>query len=330
MTMMYTMLVGLMTVTMPAGSADGGLSGEGESGKSAAPHVTLQDSDSSNLEPPVTGDRPDRHMLVFNNLSAGRGNPIGLASFVFFGYRYHLFNSESILLKPAFVEFGPQFTLTPDFLEGGLELTVKPLAILTFEARYMLAAHSPLLTDFQSFKTPHADYSPRRRIQRGMGDEGYRTYGGFLRLKTIFEMQLGAFAISNEFEIHRMDVALREGDQYFYSSRWDTVFPNHGWGFANFLNLIVFTKSKFLIGLRYEVTKPFIKNHWFDNFELHQRLGLLWGYPLIKRQRGWLREVLGLGSVQWWLAHPYRTGREVSQLVPYVIMGISMNGGITL
>jgi hypothetical protein len=73
----------------------------------------------------------NRHRLVYDTLTVGRGNPIGLATFLFAGYRYRLFESESILWRPAFLQIGPQVLLTPDVLEGGIAATVKPIAVLT-------------------------------------------------------------------------------------------------------------------------------------------------------------------------------------------------------
>ena len=32
--------------------------------------------------------------------------------------------------------------------------------------------------------------------------------------------------------------------------------------------------------------------------------------------------------VNWWLEHPYRTGQEVSQAVPYIVLGFAFNGDI--
>jgi hypothetical protein len=278
----------------------------------------------------LSADRFDRHVLVYDNLNVGRANPVGLASFLFAGYRYHLFNSDSVLWKPAFVQAGPQLTLTPDFMEGGVSVTAKPIAVLTLEARYMVSTYSPLLKGFHSFKTPYANYGPRHRIALDEANEGYTTYGGFLRLKALFEIQLGPFALQNELEVHRVDVALRDGDKYFYYSRWDTLFPNHGWGVANSLNLLAFTGFGLMAGFRYVATKPFHDDQILSSKDLQQRVGLLWGYQFMKKETGMVREILALGSAQFWFQHPYRMGQEIAQSVPYVIMGLSVKGDYPL
>jgi hypothetical protein len=131
---------------------------------------------------------------------------------------------------------------------------------------------------------------------------------------------------------HSLD--LQGEDTLFYDIVFDLLAPNRAWLTTTDSDILYLDPSGDLkIGIRhtwiranYDETNFLDTESQQEGNEATHRIGPLVTYRLNPRQDVRFSEPTLILIMNWWLQHPYRTGVETSQAVPYVVLGFRFNG----
>ena len=296
--------------------------------------------------PQTASAEPAAHRLYTESIAGARANPVGLQLRSTLYSRHRLLDKpkDDLLFGDTWVGIGPTFAASPAFIRGGLEARLVPIALLRLTARWEGIGHFgtfdqmlswpgtevPLGSDdpTQACTTEpceSVDYSDGQMDQLGADGRSYPTRGwqGFVEAR--LQAKAGPIAVRNTLGATRTEMQLRDGDTVYYDQTYDVLMPQSGWTFNNDADLLFVGIDKWTIGARYTATRAV---HGDDSQadQWNQRLG-----PLIARQfkgKRTFRKPTVYALPQWWLAHPYRTGAEVSQAMPQIIVGLGWSGDL--
>jgi hypothetical protein len=279
-----------------------------------------------------------RGTFRYSTLNVLRGNPIGLISENTVGYRYRLFEPDSLLFSDTYAGLSIVPTLSPAYLRMGVMAEVQPLAVIRLWARadvyYFLGTFDVL----QSFSTPTADYSDTRLGELGdlpAGDpqKNYGAPGMQLTLGLDLKAKVGPVAIRLLSRLVRADMQLRAGDTVYFDQTYDMLAPNNGFFFTNDADILWMSDFGLIAGIRGTTTLPFYEDRHFGPGEdgTHEngpifRTGPLIAYSFFNRPGELIARPTILMTAQWHLNHRWRTGADVDQAIPYAFIGFAMNG----
>lgn len=269
---------------------------------------------------------PARHRLVHQGLVGARLNPLGATARWDVGYRYKLYDSDSILLNDAWAGASVVPMLTPSFGRIGVAAFAEPLTVLRLEVAYDRIRYFAVMDELQSFPDANADYSPDTRAARGRSVLNYGAGGSQLSMGGRLQAKLGAFAARNALRFTFMDMQLAEGDTTFYDSVLDILAPGHGWVFTNDADLLWLRDEHLVVGVRYSSVGALHPDA--GGWSATHRAGPLVAYTFENRPGARFTQPTLLLLVNWWISHPYRSGQAVSPLVPYVSAGFAFSGDL--
>ncbi|NUN15258.1 MAG: hypothetical protein HUU55_16645 [Myxococcales bacterium] len=152
--------------------------------------------------------------------------------------------------------------------------------------------------------------------------------GSLLTLSALFQAKFGPFAIRDRANLFRYDMDLHRNDTVFYNQYIDYLVKDGGFTLTNDLDLLYFSDFGLIAGARYSLGVAFHDDSDTDAAELTQRVGPVLGYRFFDEYGAAFNQPTVLLLVQWWLTHPYRTGDEVSQAIPYIALAFSFNGDL--
>lgn len=278
------------------------------------------------------GEAFDPHVLYYSNASFFRWNPIGLVNRTQLGYKYMLFDSDSVLLKDSYagLSFAPQ--LSPSFTTLGGRFELSPLAVLRVSAQYDWVTHYGTFGTIVSSPTPNADFSDTARDEAAENDLNYSTSGSILTLGTRLQAKVGPIAVRVQGRAIRQELDLKDGDTVYYDLINEVMMPNGGWLYIVDSDLL-YLAGPLSIGLRHSyVTTTYDDDDFLpgesteDKNNPMQRLGPLVAYKFDSEPGDVMGQPTVFMLVNWWLQHRYRTGEDVSQAVPYFVLGYAFNG----
>gem|GEM_PF-655389 len=280
-------------------------------------------------EEPVPEDR-----IVYRNLTVARLNPLGLLEFLDVGYQHRLFASKNPLFKDNFASLGARLLLSPAFARMAAVLRVQPLSIMQFFAEYELGGHFGTFNFLQSFPTANADYSDTAIDNRS--DQGYATTGSQIAVGGKLQVKVGPIAARSTARFVRPDYDLEDGDQLFYDVTYDILMPDRGWTMNKDTDVLYVSDFGLVAGLRWTMTKAFIKPSHFVPYSgdteggpgTQHRLGPFFAYQFYDKPGAAFNKPTALLIVNWWLQHQYRTGQDVSQAFPMIILGFIFSGDL--
>lgn len=281
--------------------------------------------------PPANEPPRERHRLVWDNLTAGRLNPLGAVNRFNVGYRLQLFDAPGVLFEKSFAALKLTTELAPTFGKIGGRLEVQPLAILNLAVQQEFVGSFGTFGHIQSFDSLAVDFSDTARSD----DERYETYTGLgdaTTLSALFQVMAFSVALRSGLKAHRMRTELRDGDTLFYNPSLDILHPNGGWAISNNLDLIVVSDFGLKLGARYTVTHGFYSDEvsgGVDRSELTptHRVGpaILYTFFEDPPGAGWNAPTVGV-LAQWWAKHPYRTGQDTGAGIPYLLVLFTQRG----
>jgi hypothetical protein len=278
---------------------------------------------------------PARHRIHYSSLLAARLNPLGLEEQIAVGYRLRLYESPKILWRDCFV--GLDFTpvLNPAQVRVGAELTVKPIALLSLAARYSFLSWVGTFEYLQSYTSPHADHSDSALDEGKENDQNYATTGGQLQLHAQVLGKVGPIVLRNDLKLFHTDADLRSDDRVFYSITIDAMVPDGGWALTNDTDLVWMSSFGLVAGVRTSVVHAFYRDGDYlpgestDNPNTpHVRVGPIVAYVFYDRPESWFNKPTVLVILNWFVKHRYRTGADVSQGMPYVVLGFRFSGDL--
>ncbi len=278
---------------------------------------------------------PPRHRIVYSSLLALRISPLGLEERLMVGYHRRLYTSSSILWRDCFVGLDLTPVINPAQVALGAQITLRPIALLVLSARYSFLAWFGNFNYLQSFTSPHEDYSDTSLELNAEQQRNYSTSGGQLQLQAQVLGKLGHLVLRNDLKLFHHDVGLRHGDSLFYDFTLDAMVPDAGWVLSNDTDLVYLTSWGLVAGLRHTLVHALYQDRHYQPGEStdnpntpFSRLGPLLAYVLYDKPQRVFNKPTLLLIVNWYLTHRFRTGADVSQGVPYVVLGFKFGGDL--
>lgn len=287
---------------------------------------------------PKLAPRP-RHRLIYSNLTALRYNPLGLVNEFTGGYRYQLVDKDSVLFNESFIAAQVHTYLTPAYARIGPKIDIQPLALLNLSATYDYTGYFGSFGLNQSFKSPTDVWSDTELERRDdSGDpavDNYSNTGHFVTLAALLQAKVKNIAIRDNLKFYWADYDLRAGDTVSYDQTLDITIPNKGWAMTNDLDVLYLFDFGLTLGARYTLTEAFYQARHFQpaepisrpNGPTH-RVGPALLYTFFNRPHQRFNKPTLIVLMQWWAAHRFRTGQDVSTAVPYLVVGFRFEGDL--
>lgn len=282
---------------------------------------------------------PPQHRVVYRDLTAFRANPLGLITDARFLYRYRLYESDSLALRDNFISIGVAPVLSAGYGRAGVQAEFQPLTILNLWAQYEYVKYFGGFNYLQSFPsaTSRHDDSTLKELA-AHSDETARNYAGDgtqLTLGANLTLKVGDIVVRTQAKFAKAEMNLRDGDRVFYDTTFDLLVENGAWFLNNDTDILWSTDGPLTLGVRWTQAKAFYGDAAFAADDdraaapnMTHRVGPLAAYTW-KKQDGAAFEGTLIAVANWWVSNPNRTGQDVSQLVPYFVLGYAITGDLT-
>ena len=274
-----------------------------------------------------------QHRVVYDNLVAARLNPLGLENRLNIGYRYRLYDDPGLLWRDAYVGLAFTPTLNPAVGRLGGTLEVKPLAVLFLSVGYYFVGWFGSFQFLQSYDSPHAAHSDSDLDTGRDAGKNYSTIGSELQLRMQVMGKVGPIVLRNDLNLFHSNLRLQDGQRLNYNARIDAMVPNNGWSLTNDTDLVFLSNFGLVAGVRTSVVHAYYDD---DHYKLGEstdnpnmpsvRLGPILAYVFYDRPGARFNKPTLLLIVNWYVTHRYRTGADVSQAVPYLVLGFKCSG----
>ncbi len=279
-----------------------------------------------------------RHRISYTNVLVARLNPLGAEDRLTFMYHRRLTTRTGRLWEDSHVGFGLTPSFAPSIVRLGGTLQVVPLAILHLKASYYFITyfgeHEFKAHDFAS---PNDNFGPKVIKERSEAKEGLTTYGGQAELSALLQAKFGPIAVRNELTFFHNLIKLRDGNDVFYDLRHDVLAPARGWLLGNDSDLLyINSKIRLTAGVRGTYFHNFYADSVYEPTDTARddrindiaRVGPLIAYTFKDRPKKRFMKPTLYVLAQWWVKHRYRTGQEVSQGLPMIVIGFSFTGDL--
>lgn len=179
-----------------------------------------------------------------------------------------------------------------------------------------------------------AEIARRGDLPSGDPQRPYAAGGSQVNVGANLQMKVGPIAVRSLFRLMRPDYQARPGDRVVYDIFYDLLVPNGGWFANNDVDVLYIAPWGLSAGVRWTANHAYYQSAHFapgedtsrsPNMPMH-RVGPLVAYSFWKNRGGAFDNPTLLFLANWWLAHRYRTGAEVSQAVPYIAVGFQFTG----
>jgi hypothetical protein len=273
--------------------------------------------------------------FVWRSTTAARYNPLGLSTFLRFGYRHPLLGpQDDRVLQSTFVGVNAVGGVTPAYARGGIRLDVQPLAILQLLASYEAVGVFGTFGALQSFPDVSAEFSDAAQARRAKAGLSYATTGRIATLNPILQARVGKWTLVVSTELIHTEMNVHPGDTVYYDLPYAMLAPGDGWLLGNEADLTFALGPHLGLGVHHGLYHALFAHGEANAARVKEItpiecLGPILTYEL-SRTNGPARlknpAVFLISS--WWLRNPYRTGAEVPRAVPYVIVGVTFEGDV--
>ncbi len=303
--------------------------------------ATTVDADSSHPLAPsdATGTGFPRHRFVWQNLLAGRINPLGLINRFELGWRVQLIDEPGKLYKDSQASVLLHTAVSPAFTHVGGRVEVQPLSVVRLGVTYAFMGSHGIFDFLQAYDDPNAEFDDKTLDDRA--DLNEVTTGHYLEPGVLLQAAFGPIAIRNETKAYFRSVSSVQDDGYFWDPALDVLFPNNRWALTNDADVLFLFDFGLTVGARYTLTHLFydedvdLSGPAGDNVTTH-RVGpaILFKFFEDDPPTSFNAPTVGV-LAQWWAAHRYRTGnapaggledRSVSPALPYLLLFFSAKG----
>ena len=315
-----------LAATLFGGAAAAQVKGAGEGAPPPKAPVAVPD-----WPPPVP-----RYRLNMTSVLGGSYNSEGVEEQIRIGAQIRLYRSDNEALRDNFVFVGANPRLNPTAWRLGPSIEIQPLSVVNIKADVEYVGYFGSLSSLQSFRSPLSDFSASAREEGEKLGRNYGTGGVRLSLTPFFQIKLGPIALRNRFTFEYVWVDLRAGDTVFYEPAYDTLSPGHGKFLSDDLDVFYvvdlpgggfFSHGRIAAGVRYSAFKPIFESTHFERGddvskernEVH-RVGPLVAFSLFDDGYSKFHEPTLVAMAQWYAAHPNRTGKDMDQSVPYLVL----------
>ena len=275
-----------------------------------------------------------RHRVDYTKFFVVRLNPLGIQDVFDIGYRYRLYDSEEPLWRTGQVGVSFNPIVTPAMAKIGISAEIEPIAVLRLQARWEWQQYWSAFGHLQSYpKVDGADWSDSG-IKAGKEAEKEYSAGGWqAMLLAELRAKVSMIIIRSRLSAFYSDMNLNDGDTVWYDPFHDLLTPGKGWSLTNEADVIAsLLDDSLLVGVRHSLAHAFYPDQAFatddhdvDDFPI-QRVGPLVAWHVYDRPGASLSRVTVIALLQWYLSHPFRTGQDTNQGIPYVAIGCAING----
>jgi len=281
------------------------------------------------VEPsPPPREIPARRVSI-SHLVVATYNALGAEYQLKPGLQYRLNKSDDLLLHDTFTFAGAFIRLSPVYATAGPLVEWQPLAIINLRARAEALGYFKSLGVLQSWRSPYDDHSDTAQSLRNAAGENYSTYGLHATVEPTLQAQVGPIAVQNHFSLDYWNMRLHSGDTVWYDAGPDHAIPGNGFTLLEEASL-VYLRGPLTAGLNFRYAAPLFTEANFrpgeDPHGLNEsnsRLGAIFAYTFFNRGYTPFDQPTVFVLVQWWLHHHYRTGQDVSGVIPFVAVGFS-------
>lgn len=277
-----------------------------------------------------------RHELRYSSATFARYNALGLSTRGWLGYQYNLYTqSQSVLLGDCYLNLGLAPEITPAIMRAGPQVVLKPLAILELSALYERLQYLGTFGHIHYMGSPQEPYSDDVLLE--YKERGEFRSSGYTQLNLAARLQgkVGPVAARSKLTgvyIHQVD--LKPGQRTFYDPNLDSPAAVGSWTLITDSDLLYLGVPGWTLGLRHTWQRPYFQSRHYAPGEAQRpgadtqhRVGPLvaWNLSSDPEERSSSTAFL---LVQWWLKHPSRTGQEVSQAIPMIVVGYALGGSL--
>lgn len=302
-------------------------------------------------EPPPPAPKPERPAepagprLVLSNLFAFRENPLGIEDQLRIGLQQRLYKSESAALRDNFVFAGLAPRVNPAFLKIGPALEIQPLSVFNLRLGAELVGFFGSFGFLQSFQSPRDDYSDTLLRAARDAKQNYSSYGAHAMIEPSVQFKLGPVVLRDKVSVEYWRMKVHEGTPVWYDITLDTLISANGWVVSNDLDLLylhdfkswtgTFEGARLTAGVRYTLVNPFYGEHDFPKGDPgegvkngHHRVGPLVAFTFFDHGFTTFNKPTALLIANWYAEHRYRTGRDVSQAIPYLVLAFAFQSNL--
>ena len=277
-----------------------------------------------------------KQVLTYQNLTVVRLNPLGLQNQFDIDFRLRLYDpGDSVVMAGNYVGLSLSPILTPGLMRLGVAAKFQPLAILKLEARWDYVNFFGNFDLLQSYADPDADFSDSALKDGGEAKQNYATDGWQATIDGELRARVGALIVRTRAKLGYVEMALRGADTVFYDQYYDLLLPGSGWFITNDADVLVQVNEHLILGVRHSFADVFYRASDFepdgtrttDSAPTH-RLGPLAAWTFFDEPgASWNRPTIVL-ILNWYLQHRFRTGDDVSQAMPYIVLGFAFGGDL--
>lgn len=289
-------------------------------------------------EPPAT-------RLVLNNLLAFRYNPLGLEDQLRIGLQRRLYKSGDPTLRDNFFFGGAYPKVNPAFIKLGPSLEIQPLSIFNLRLGAEFVGFYSTFGFLQSFRSPTDDYSDTSLKLGKEAKRNYASYGAHAMIEPLLQLRFGPIAFRDKLAIEFWRMKVNSGDTVWYDITLDTLISSRGWVVANDLDVLylhdfnewtgTFRGARLTVGARYTRVLPIYADRDFqpgDQRALadngHHRVGPLVAFTFFDRGFTSFNKPTALVIANWYVDHRFRTGRDVSAAIPYLVVAFAFQSDL--
>lgn len=275
--------------------------------------------------PPEVAWRAPQHRVFYRSVTGLGSNPEGLGNKLDVGYRYRLFDSDSILTRDSFAGLGLSSMITPTFAQVGVSAQVQPLAVLFLEARWKHTSWFGNLGHVQTYSDAEADFSDDAVAAQGDTDESFATTSWEADLIAELRAKIGPVVLRNRTVFMRTELAppKRPDDTLYYDPIYDLLMPTSGWSSTNSADILwMLRDDRLILGVRHTSKNSYRDDSGSD--VPHNRVGPVMAYRFSSQPGARFDAPTVLAMVQWHTKHRYRAG----QVLPYVLIAFAFQGDL--
>ncbi|MFV8752971.1 hypothetical protein ACNOYE_20690 [Nannocystaceae bacterium ST9] len=303
------------------------------------PEVATTPSAEPTSEPPAK--LADRHSIQYSSLLTPRLNPLGLQEALWVGYQYRLYRKTAPLFRDSNLGLFLRPTTSPAIALIGPTLQYQPLAILRFRLTWSFVGWFGNFDFMESYQSPWDDFSDTRVDEQTRKHENYSTTGHQTELEVLFQIRYRGLVLRNTFVADYNDMKLRGDDDLYFDVRIDALVPNRGWVLSDDIDLLWFTDfagprhATLITGARATLVDAIYPDSVYEPGDERRdpngptlRLGPMLGWVFYDRpdvHPRFNKPTLLLLS-QWHILHRWRTGRDVSQGYPTLVVALMFSG----
>jgi len=287
-------------------------------------------------EAPWVAPYPLRFQI--GSLLVGRINPLGLEWQVRAGLAMTLYDHKHPAFRDNLIFFGLGYKINPAFIKIGPTFEVMPFSMLSLRFGAELMKWFGTFNYLQSFGSPVEEYSDTQLANNAKLGLNYTPAGFHAYFEPTFQVRFGPVVLRNRFSLEYFNMGVHNGDTVWYDITLDTLVPANGLVLSDDLDLIYLHRfqskptAQLALGVRYSWVDPIYAKSDFRPGESlgklsneHMRVGPLAAYTFFDRGNARFNRPTLLLIVNWYVEHRYRTGADVNQGVPYLVLGFAFN-----